>query len=115
MNLKRAAEGFLFHKEADGMPPNTLIDYRRTLREFVAFCSRLRAVNIEEVTTNHVRRHLHHLRTKRELAQDRQEPLGHPLQPLDLGRLRLLHPPRDPWPDTPSQVPTPRDHPSGQR
>lgn len=68
MNLKHAAEGFLFHKEADGMAPNTISDYRRTLREFLIFCADLDIAAIEDITSYHIRCYLHHLRTERELS-----------------------------------------------
>lgn len=63
MKLKQAAEGFLFHKQADGMAPNTIASYRRNLREFTQFCATLDVAELQAVTSDHIRRYLYHLRS----------------------------------------------------
>ncbi len=69
MKLQQAAEGFLFHKSADGIANNTIASYRRNLREFTQFCAGLGITDIQDVTSDHIRRYLYHLRAERNLAQ----------------------------------------------
>lgn len=68
MKISRAVQGFLFHKEAAGCSPNTLASYRRNAEEFAEFVAGFEVEDIGDVTSDHVRRYLYHLRTNRRLA-----------------------------------------------
>lgn len=68
MKLEIATQMFLFDKEAAGASSNTIATYTYDLKRFTRFCATLDITEIQDITTDTIRRFLYHLRTETTLS-----------------------------------------------